>query len=803
MTQHDLIIRNGMIYDGSGVASFQGDVAIDGDTIAAVGQLADAQGKTEIDVNGLAVAPGFINMLSWSVESLIEDGRSQSEIRQGVTLEVMGEGASMGPLNEEMKKAGPTIYMNQGDIKYEVEWSTLGEYLEFLERRGVSTNITSFVGTSTLRVYVMGYEDRVPTEEELEEMCDLVRQAMEEGAVGLSAALIYPPAYYASTEELIALASAAAEYNGLYISHIRSEGTALLDAMDEFLTIAEITGIRAEIYHLKAAGQPNWDKMDEVIEMVEEVRAENHPITADMYTYPFGGTGLNACIPPWAHEGGHPALIERLKNPADRERIKAEMLAPSDTWENMYLATGAENILLSGFKKEEMKYLTGKRLTEVAAMRSTPPEDTLMDLIVEDDSRIFTMYFSISEENMRKQIALPWVSFCSDAESMAPEGVFLKSNPHPRAYGSFARLLAKYVRDEKIIPLEEAVRRLTSFPANNLRLDRRGSLQTGYFADVVVFDPEKIQDHATPENPHQYSTGMVHVFVNGTQVLKDGEHTGEKPGRVVRGPGWKKSPFASDYAAPVDQFLILDEGYNGTYNEFDIGYAQVDDLIRMATDTRLHFYNPDKPQAWAPMHAWRRLAQLEAKEAIEPLIEIFEIGNPFMLMNEMPTVYGMLGAAAIPALADHLSQAFHPDFDRAVTIACIRAIAESSTPEIFDICESILAEKLEKYEENNPSVNAILVSALVGMGTNAVPVIHAAYTAKKVDENLAGTWKETAVKLGVRMSDELRAHFQDEFDDDDDDLPLRILPAHKADAKKKAKRKQAAKTRKLNRKRKR
>jgi N-acyl-D-amino-acid deacylase len=801
MTEYDLIIRSGTIYDGSGSTPFHGDVAIDGDTIVAVGQLADARGKTEIDAGGMAVAPGFINMLSWSVESLIEDGRSQSEIRQGVTLEVMGEGASMGPLNEKMRNDGPTIYMNQGDIKYEVEWSTLGEYLEFLERRGVSPNIASFVGTATLRVYVMGHEDRAPSEAELEKMCDLVRQAMEEGAVGLSAALIYPPAYYAGTDELIALASAAAEYNGLYISHIRSEGTAFIDALDEFLEIAESAGIRAEIYHLKAAGKANWDKMDEAIKIIEEMRADNYPITADMYTYPFGGTGLNACIPPWAHEGGHPALIERLKNPADRERIKAEMLAESDTWENMYLATGPENILLAGFKQESMKHLTGKRLTEVAAMRGTSPEDTLMDLIVEDDSRIFTMYFSMSEDNLRKQVALPWVSFCSDAESMAPEGVFLKANPHPRAYGSFARLLAKYVRDEKIIPLEEAVRRLTSFPANNLRLDRRGSLQAGYYADVVIFDPEKVQDYATPENPHQYSTGMVHVFVNGTQVLKDGEHTGAKPGRVVRGPGWKKSAFAPDYNAPVDQFLTLGENYNGDYHEFGIGHAHIPDLIRMATDTRLHFYNENKPQAWAPMHAWRRLGQLGAKEAAQPLLEIFNIGNPLQMMDEMPTVYSMIGPAAIPALADHLNKLWIPDFARIVAIVCLRAVAESSTPEIFDLCEGILVDKLEKYNENSPMLNAMLVNTLVGMGTTAASTIYAAFTAKQVDESLAGTWKEAAVKLGVRMSDELRAHFRDEYDfEGDDELPR---SAHKADAKKKAKRKQAAKNRKLNRKKKR
>lgn len=534
----DLIIRNGTIYDGSGDKPFVGDVVVNGDTITTVGKSTET-GTVEVDATGLAVAPGFINMLSWSVHSLIEDGRSQSEIRQGVTLEVMGEGSSMGPLSEEMKKGGAESFIQQGAIKYDVEWTTLGEYLEWLEKRGVSTNITSFVGTGTLRVYAIGYEDRPPTPDEMQLMSNLVRQAMEEGAVGLSAALIYPPASYADTAEVQALAKIVAEYDGLYISHIRSEGGAFHQALEELISIVRETGVRSEIYHLKAAGQPNWDKMDGAIALIEQARAEGLAITADMYTYPFSGTGLSSCIPPWAHDGGHSALIERLKNPETRERIKNDMLTPTDTWENMYAENGPGKILLAGFKNDALKPLSGKFLSEVAAEHGTSPEDTLLDLIVEDDSRIFTMYFCMSEDNLRKQMALPWVSFCSDAESLAPEGVFLTYRPHPRAYGSFARVIGKYVRDEQIIPLEEAVRRLSAFPAETLKIQGRGSLKPGYFADIVVFDPAKVQDYSTPQDPHQYSVGMQHVFVNGVQVLKDGEHTGAKPGRVVRGPGWK------------------------------------------------------------------------------------------------------------------------------------------------------------------------------------------------------------------------------------------------------------------------
>jgi N-acyl-D-amino-acid deacylase len=538
--QYDVILRGGTIYDGSGSPGAVADLAIQGDTIAAMGDLSNVSAQTEIDASGLAVAPGFINMMCWSNESLIEDGRSQSDIRQGVTLEVMGEGSSMGPLNDAMKQ---DMRDGQGDIRYDIEWTTLGEYLQYLEKRGVSPNVASFIGAATPRVYVIGYDDRPPTEDELEEMQELVRQAMEEGAMGMASSLVYPPGFFAKTEELIALAEVAAEYDGLYASHLRSEGSALVEAVDELITIAREAGIRAEIYHLKAAGKPNWPKLDQVIANVEKARAEGLDITADTYTYPAGATGLNASMPPWVQDGGFDASIQRMKDPQTRKRIAREMNQWSDEWENMYLqAGGADGILLASFKNDELKPLTGKRLSEVAKMRGKSPEETAMDLIIEDDSRVGTIYFSQSEDNLRKRIQLPWVSFCSDSASIAPEGVFLKSNVHPRAYGSFARVLGKFTRDEKLLTLEDAVRKLAALPAQNLKLDRRGMLREGYFADVVVFDPAKIQDHATFEKPHQYATGMVHVFVNGGQVLKDGEHTGAKPGRFLRGPGWDDEP---------------------------------------------------------------------------------------------------------------------------------------------------------------------------------------------------------------------------------------------------------------------
>jgi N-acyl-D-amino-acid deacylase len=535
---YDVILRNGTIYDGSGGAPFAGDVAIRGDTIAALGNLSQAHGRRELDATGLVVAPGFINMLSWATESLLHDGRSQSDIRQGVTLEIMGEGESMGPLNAKMKK---DVVAQQADIKYDVRWTTLGEYLDHLVACGVSCNVASFVGATTVRIHELGHVDRAPTPAELERMQILVQQAMEEGALGLASALIYAPGFYAGTDELIALAKIAGQHGGIYISHLRSEGNRLLESADELITIARRAQVPAEIYHLKAAGQSNWKKIGPLLDKIEAARADGLQITADMYCYTAAATGLDAAMPPWVQEGGYVEWAKRLRNAQTRQRVVREMTTPSDQWENLLLAAGSpDKVLLVGFRSDKLKPLTGKTLAEVARLRGKSPEETAMDLVIEDGSRVSVVYFLMSEENIRAQMQRPWVSFDSDAGSLAPEGVFLKSSTHPRAYGNFARLLAKYVREEKVMSLEEAVRRLTSLPAETLKLDRRGRLKAGYFADVVVFDPAKVQDHATFENPHQYSTGVRHVFVNGVCVLKNGEHTGVKPGRVVRGPGWKK-----------------------------------------------------------------------------------------------------------------------------------------------------------------------------------------------------------------------------------------------------------------------
>jgi N-acyl-D-amino-acid deacylase len=537
-TEYDLLIRNGTIYDGSGGPPMTGDIAINGETIAAIGPLRNARGKAELDAQGLAVAPGFINMLSWANRSLLEDGRSQSDIRQGVTLEILGEGSSMGPLNDTMKRL---MREQQGDIKYAIEWTTLGEYLDHLVKRGVSCNVASFVGATTVRVHEIGYADRPPTPEELGRMKTLVREAMAEGAGGVSSSLIYAPAFYAKTDELIALCQVAAECDGLHVSHIRSESNRLLEAADELIQIAREAGVRAEFYHLKVAGQPNWHKLDALIQKIEAARAEGLAITANMYNYTAAGTGLDATMPPWVQEGGLQAWVKRLQDPATRQRVKREMAAPADDWENFFVAAGSpENIVLAGFKTEKLKPLTGKTLAEVARMRGTSPEEAAMDLVAEDNGRVDAIYFIMSEDNLRKQLKLPWVSFGSDEASLAPEGVFLKSNAHPRAFGNVARLLGKYVREEKLVPLEAAIRRLSALPAENLKLDRRGALKPGNFADIVIFDPARIRDHATFEQPHQYATGVRDVFVNGVPVLSDGEHTGAKPGQVVRGPGWKR-----------------------------------------------------------------------------------------------------------------------------------------------------------------------------------------------------------------------------------------------------------------------
>jgi N-acyl-D-amino-acid deacylase len=476
-------------------------------------------------------------MLSWATESLIEDGRAMSDIMQGVTLEVFGEGSSMGPLNDAMKKEAVE---QMGDIKYKIEWTTLGEYLDYLVKRGISPNVASFVGATTVRVHEVGYADRPPTPAELERMQALVRQAMEEGALGVGSALIYAPAFYAKTDELVALARAAAPYGGSYISHMRSEGARLLESVDELMQISREAGVGGEIYHLKAAGRNNWTKLPAVIAKVDSARAAGLDIRANMYTYTAGATGLDAAMPPWVQEGGYNEWAKRLKDPAIRARVAAEMRTPTDKWENFFTAVESpDKILLVGFRADSLKYLTGKTLAEVARMRGKSPEETAMDLVVQDGSRVSTIYFLMSEDNVRKQLTLPWVSFGSDAEAPAAEGVFLKSSTHPRAYGNVARLLGRYVRDEKIVPMEEAIRRLTSLPARNLKIRQRGELKPGYFADVAVFDPVTISDKATYEKPHQYSTGMIHVFVNGKLVLNNGRHTGAKPGQVVRGPGWK------------------------------------------------------------------------------------------------------------------------------------------------------------------------------------------------------------------------------------------------------------------------
>ena len=539
---YDLIVRGGTVYDGSGSAGRRADVAVRGDRVVAVGDLRDARAGVELDAQGLAVTPGFINMLSWATESLLVDGRAASDVRQGVTLEVFGEGWSMGPLNDAMKA---TMLEEQGDVRFPVEWTTLGEYLEHLERKGVAVNVASFVGATTLRIHEVGYADRPPTDQELARMVALVDQAMAEGALGVGASLIYAPAFYARTEELIALARAAGERGGSYIAHMRSEGNRLLEAVDETLRIGREAGVPVEIYHLKAAGEANWPKMVTVIERIEQARAGGMAVTADMYAYPAGATGLDAAMPPWVQEGGLKQWIARLQDPALRSKVAAEMRTPTDAWESLYLAAGSpERVLLVAFKNDALKPLTGKSLAEVAKLRGKSPEETAMDLVVEDGSRVGTVYFLMSEDNLREQFRRPWVSLGSDAEALAPEGVFLKSNPHPRAYGNFARFLARYVRDERLMSLAEGVRRMTGLPATNLRLAGRGCLAVGCYADLAVFDPAKIQDHASFDSPHRYATGMTHVVVNGQPVLVGGEQTEARPGRVVRGPGWRapKSP---------------------------------------------------------------------------------------------------------------------------------------------------------------------------------------------------------------------------------------------------------------------
>ncbi|MGB5356165.1 MAG: D-aminoacylase [Eudoraea sp.] len=521
----DIIIRNGDIIIGDASNSFKGDVAINADTIAAIGDLKNKKALKEIDATGLTVAPGFINMLSWANVSLIEDGRSQGDIRQGVTLEVLGEGRSMGPLNEIMKK---NMLESQQNIKYDIEWNSLGEYLEFLENKGVSTNIASFVGNGTLREYVMNYENRVPTEDELNKMKELTKEAMEEGAMGLSTSLIYVPSGHASTEEIIELTKIVSQYNGMYISHIRDEEEHLLEAVKELIDISKEADVPGEIYHFKASGTANWGLLDSAIQLVNDARKKGLAITTDMYMYNASSTGLNVLLPSWAKEGGHSKTIELMNDPIKKKKMIKEIT----------FHVPPEKILLVGFRNKTMRNLIGMTLAEVAAERNKDAAETVVDLIKEDDSRIQVVYFSMSEENIKKKLALPYMSICSDAGSYTNEGVFLEQSTHPRAYGSFARLLGHFVREEQVISLEEAIYKLTGLPANNLKLKKRGSLKEGFYADVVVFDANTIKANGTFKEPHQYATGMKHVFVNGTQVIEGEEHTNNFPGRIVRGPGW-------------------------------------------------------------------------------------------------------------------------------------------------------------------------------------------------------------------------------------------------------------------------
>ena len=536
---YDLLIRNGTIYDGSGGVPYVGDVAVKGDRIAYVGPSQPADATKIVDAGGLAVAPGFINMLSWATESLLVDPRGQSDLRQGVTLEVMGEGWSMGPLNDEMKKLA---VQRQGDIQYPIEWTTLGEYLSYLEKKGTALNVASFVGATTVRQHELGERDVDPNPEQLQRMRALVNQAMQEGALGVGTSLIYPPASFAETDELVALTSEAAACGGMYISHMRSEGDRLLESIDELIEISRRSGAPAEIYHLKQAGRANWSKLDQAIDKIEAARANGLRITADMYTYTAGGTGLAASMPPWVQDGGNEAMLARLRDPVVVERVKREMLQPGKDWENLYLHAGPEGVLLASLTEPSLKPLIGKTVAEAAKIRGVSPEQVVIDLVLADQGRSGALYFLMNEGNVRRQTALPWMSFGSDAEAAAPEGVFLKSSTHPRAYGNFARLLGKYVRDEKTTSLADAVRRLTALPAKNLGLRDRGQLQPGMAADVVLFDPAKIADHATFEKPMQYATGVRDVFVNGVQVLKDGESTGATPGRFVKGAGWSGWP---------------------------------------------------------------------------------------------------------------------------------------------------------------------------------------------------------------------------------------------------------------------
>ena len=542
--KYDVIIRNGTVHDGTGAPGLRVDIGIRADTIAFIGDLSGSSANVEVDATEKAVTPGFINMLSWAVESLIIDGNGESDIRQGVTLEVFGEGMTLGPLNEAMKSEMTKSMKRNPDFAYDITWTTMGQYMDALAAKGISPNIASFVGATTVRVHELGYANRTATAEEMDRMKALVKTAMEEGALGVGSSLIYAPANYAPTEELIELCKVAGEYGGMYITHMRSEGNGMLEAVDETIRISREAGLPAEIYHLKFSGKQNWNKIDTVIAMIDKARKEGLRITADMYTYPAGATGLDATMPPWIQEGGLNQWIARLKDPVTRARALKEMRTPTNKWENLMLLAGdPEKVLLLDFANDSLRKLfVGKTLGYAAKMYGKSPEETAMDLVITDSTRVGTAYFLMNEENMKRQFKLPYVSLGSDAAAPSLDAKFTRAAEHPRAYGNFARFLARYFREEKLFSFEEAVRRLTSLPAENIGVKKRGKLAVGYYADINVFDPEQIYDHATFEKPHQYSTGMSHVFVNGVQVLKDGEHTGARPGRFVKGPGYKSNP---------------------------------------------------------------------------------------------------------------------------------------------------------------------------------------------------------------------------------------------------------------------
>ncbi len=536
----DVLIRGGTIYDGTGAPGVRADVALKADRVAAIGDFSAASARATLDAEGCAVAPGFINVLSWAAGELIHDGRGLSDLKQGVTLEIFGEGTSLGPLNPAMRRE--LLRSQTRGKRYPVPWVTNAGALAWLARRGVALNIASFVGAATVRIHELGYANRAPTKPELARMQELVRREMRLGALGVGSALIYAPGAYAQTPELAVLAAAAAPFGGVYISHLRSEGDRLLEALDELLEIARIAQIPAEIYHLKAAGRDNWPKLDTVLDRLDAARASGLRVAANMYTYTAASTGLDAAMPPWVQEGGFNAWRRRLRDPKVRSRVAAEMRDPLAPWENLLRAAGPDQTLLLGFADPALRPYIGKTLAEAARLRNTTPEDAAIDLVIEDGSRVSVAYFLMSEDNVRRQVALPWMAFGSDARAIAAEGDQLQAATHPRTYGNFARLLGKYVRDEQVLALEAAIHQLTALPAARFGLAGRGRLVPGAFADVVVFDPRSIRDTATFESPHSYAEGVHHVFVNGRHTLKSGEFTGQTAGRFVRGPGYRPTP---------------------------------------------------------------------------------------------------------------------------------------------------------------------------------------------------------------------------------------------------------------------